>query len=201
VVDALGWAGDPAVLPLLLNLLANDDRDVVFSAAGALERITGAGLTEEIEIPAEEVMGGATSSSSPAAPNAQDANDPGETPSPDLIELPSTNQEQWRSFLEENQGRFLPGVRMRAGRQYTPLVSLDLLEFSPASPADRRALHWEIVTRTGYLVPFDVTAFVPVQDERLRQIRSLIQARSWNEGVWELPMTRQTFSPPSALSS
>lgn len=194
LVDALGWAGDPACLPLLVGLLGIDDGEIVVSAASALERITGAGLRQWLEIPVEDAMEARVRKSPEPAPSTD--RDPALEASPDRIEIPSLDQEAWRAHVEAHREQLVPRVRTRRGVPYTPFVSWYELDQLPCVPVERATLAHEISVRTGLLFPFDVRAFVPAQERRLAWLREPVERRSTSPGSWDRPMQRSAIEPP-----
>lgn len=190
-VVALGWAGDPACIPLLIALLTLKEQGVVFQAAAALERITGAGLLDWVPLSPEAVMDaepGRKADAEPLREALKDPRDPEPEASPELIELPSCDPERWRKYVTLHQERLVPGVKTRRGHPFTPLVSLWELDQGSYSPTDRRALYHELVIRSGLNLVFDERAFVVDQEEQIAEIRQRLASRGWEPGSWELPL-------------
>lgn len=183
LVDALGWAGDTRALPLLLSLLDLDDDALRNAAAGALERITGAGLREVVEIAPEALLD----------ETARPASDAEVAGSPDTLELPSRSRSAWESWLDPRLAQFPHGVRIRRGVPYSPLVSWTELDRFPCTPAERRWLYRETLLRSGLRFHFDETAFVPAQERALTRYRPIIEASSGAAGSFERPLSRRSF--------
>ncbi|HEX9618918.1 MAG TPA: hypothetical protein VF989_02220 [Polyangiaceae bacterium] len=192
----LGWAGDASAPPLLIALLARDDAELKAAAAGALERITGAELYEEVEVPPEVVM-------EPDVPEpalgdagpelATELSDPRDAPSdgsPDTVELPAQGVETWKRWWFEHQGEFMAGQRYRRGKPYSPLVVLDELENGRVTPAERRLLQMELVVRTGSAVRCEPHDFVAAQRASIAAWRGLAERASGRAGVWQRPVRR-----------
>lgn len=186
LADALGWAGDPAFIGLLIELLSSDDEPLTHAAAAALERITGAGLTEMVEIDP-----GADEGPPAAPPLDPDPRDPVPEGSPDLVELPSRNPEQWRAYVKEHEAEWSPGVRTRRGAPYSPARSAVDLQGHPCSFAERRLLYLELMVRTGWTFRLDLTAFVDEQQARLTELSGLVAQHRGTPGEWARPMQRQ----------
>jgi len=193
LVEALGWAGDPKCLPFLVGLLALEDEGLTLTAAMSLERITGAGLVEEVDLPPEAVM-----EADPLAkplPNSlvleNKSRDPAEEGSPDTIELPSRDQERWRAYVQEHRETLVPGVRTRRGVLYSPLVSLNELDRGPLTPAERTTLHWEIIVRAGLNASFDGLDLVVRQEADIAHIKARLEQSPVEPGAWHLPLHRK----------
>ncbi len=194
LVEALGWAGDPSCLPHLIGLLSHQDQPIVFAAAQSLERITGAGLVDELELPAEAVMENDPFSEPDAEPlkrRETDPRDPFDEPSPDTMLLPSIEPERWRAYIVQNQAALIPGVRTRRGYQYTHMVSIHELREVVGAPRERVALCHELVLRTGRYFYFDVHSFVAVQEAELERISGLFAEIAPSPGLFALPMQRR----------
>jgi hypothetical protein len=188
LADALGWSGDPHFIELLIDLLGSDDEALTHAAAGALERITGAGLLELVPIdPGAE-------SGPPAGPAfAADARDPVAEGSPDLIELPSRDAAQWKAYVKAHEAELKPGVRTRRGVAYTPSRSHADLEHHACTFEERRLLYLELMVRTGWTFRLDLGAFVDEQAAGLAELGPLVAGHRGAAGDWTRPMQRQAL--------
>lgn len=196
-VAALGWAGAGPSAPALVGLLEHEDEAVCVAAAAALERITGAGLREEVELdddlldvpdpPAPALDAPrrprlATLVSTPrTAPPA---------PARETALVPTTDPGRWSSWLEAQGARFTAG-RYRVGEPHGPHVVHRELDLLPRSPADRRLLQLELVLRTARHVPLDPRDLVATQDAALRAWAPLARAAASAPGRWSLPVRRR----------
>jgi len=188
LATALGWAGDPASIALLIELLTAEDEPLTHAAAGALERITGAGLIELTPVEPPDDDG------PPAAPPlAADPRDPEPKGSPDLVPLPSRDPERWRAYVKEHQPSWTAGVRTRRGGAYTPARSVTDLASFPCSLAERHLLHLELMLRTGWIFRLNLTAFVDQQAAALEELAGLTQQFRGTPGEWARPMQRQAL--------
>lgn len=196
LAGALGWAGDAAAPPLLIALLANDDAELKAAAAGALERITGAELYEEVEVPPEVVMEPDVPEpevGEAPPPLAAELSDPRDLPSegsPDTVELPAQGLETWKSWWFDHQSQFVPGQRYRRGKLYSPLVVLDELDNGRVTPAERLLLQMELVICTGGAVRFDPHDFVAAQRAAIAAWRAPAERASGRPGAWQRPVRR-----------
>ena len=169
---ALGVLGDPAHVPLLLDLL--DSPDTAAEAALGLRVLTGAPLVEEalvLDDPDDPEVGG------------------------DLVVRPSRRPADWRAWWAEHGGAFRPGVRVRAGRPFTPLGAVaapvgglgdDLL---PATLRD--GLADELAGRYGLDAPFRADAFVAHQRAALAALADAAADIRFREGEWETAGSRR----------
>jgi len=193
-IAALGWAGPAMGIGALFDLLESDRAELRIAAAWALERITGAGLFQEVEMPAEEidvVVPPSPDVGEPPVPRlvkvVSDPRDEPERPAPDVVEQPTTDLGLWRSFWREHHGKYDPHQRYRMGHPYTPLVSLRELDAERRTPEERRLLQQELVIRTGSLVRFDPRDFVVVQESALRDWQGPARAASSAPSRWTRP--------------
>jgi hypothetical protein len=196
LVTALGWAGPGGAVGTLVALLERDDEALSDAAARALERITGAGLTEQAALPAEEIE----VPEPPVPPGlfepprlARSVSDPRDqppAPANETIERPSRDPERWRAWWREHAEAFSSQRRYRAGRAYTPAVSLAELDRAPCTPEERRWLGRELVVRTGAFVRFDPADLVVVQEQALRSWQPIAERASAQPGLWVRPLPR-----------
>ncbi|WP_437282032.1 hypothetical protein WME90_16165 [Sorangium sp. So ce375] len=198
LIFAVGWAGAAAAVPLLIDLLERDvDEDVKLAAAYALERITGAGMWEEVAVKDEEIF-----VSDPPEPDVgeprelklaqlvSDPNDLPEAPAPEMAEQPTVDAARWRAFWRERCQGWDMSARYRRGRPYTPEVVLDELDTGRVTPGERRQLQRELIIRTGQLVRFDPHDFVVVQEEAIQAWRPIAARASSAPGRWTRPRRR-----------
>ena len=188
LADALGWAGDPSSIELLIELLSSDDEPLTHAAAGALERITGAGLTELVAVDPGKDEG------PPSGPPLDgDPRDPLAEGSPDLIELPSRNPALWQAYVKAHETEWSPGVRTRLGGPYSPSRSHAELERLACTFAHRRLLYLELMVRTGWTFRLDLRAFVDQQASALAELGALALQHRGSPGEWARPMQRHAL--------
>ncbi|APR75210.1 Hypothetical protein A7982_00556 [Minicystis rosea] len=194
LVNAVGWAGAPEAVPALVDLLTHDDPVVQLTAAYALERITGAGLSEDVDVPPETIAVPDVEEPSLGEPPrlAREISDPRDRPSEgstDKITQPSIDAVRWRAYWAERESHFKPGLRYRRGSLYAPAVSCWELDALPLTPGERRLLQRELVVRTGQHVRFDPHDFVSVQEEALAEWAKTAR-RHGTAGAWTRPFHR-----------
>ncbi len=191
-VEAVGWSGAGFAVPRLLDLLEHEDEALAGAAAAALERITGETIRETVMVPAEEIE--VPDLPEPSVPDLDDeplgnkVSDPRDRPPEPALEKserPSADAARWRAALALRP--LDPDRRWRRGQPFSPLVVLAELEGDGASPSERRALHRELVVRTGEVVRFDPRDLVAAQDEALRAYRPIAQRASSTAGRWVRP--------------
>ncbi|MGE3669073.1 MAG: hypothetical protein AB7K71_05410 [Polyangiaceae bacterium] len=196
LASALGWAGDAAHIEPLMQTLKGKDADLALAAAFALERITAAGLFEEVEVPPEELEEPEApepitgDEPEPLAKLVSDPRDMPEPGSPDLMNFPTVEFNRWYRWWKDNSKRFVPGQRFRRGVPYTPLVSWNELDAAPCTPGERRMLQRELVYRSGGFVPFSVDWFVPRQEQALVAWEPAARAASTRPGAWSAASRR-----------
>lgn len=194
LVTAVGWAGAADHVVSLMNFLEHDDKAVQLAAAYALERVTGAGLWESAEVPAEEIDVPEPPDPDMGEPKpvklarlVSDPRDLPSEPSPDVVQQPTTSVDRWRAYWMERSAHFKQGFRYRRGHPYTPLVSLQELDTGPVTPGERRSLQRELCIRTGQHVRMDPLDMVVAQEEALREWLPVAQRASTKPGQWTRP--------------
>lgn len=185
---ALGWTGLGQAIPTLIGALASDDPPLKHAVAAALERITAAGLFEEIPIPPEQAM-------DPDVPEPgldgaslesefESDRDAAPAGSPDTVTLPAVTLDTWTAYWSENANRFSGELRYRCGLPVSPEVLVNELEHAFRTPSDRRYLHHELVMRTGQRVSFDPHQWVTEQQAAIEQWREVARRCATQPGTW-----------------
>ncbi|HEY2407237.1 MAG TPA: hypothetical protein VGI10_14605 [Polyangiaceae bacterium] len=167
--QALGWTGSVEAVPVLIAALGSADEAVQAASAEALERITGAGLQEDAEIPPERVL-------NPDVPDpvpddgpslAQKLSPPHDQPSsgsPDRIQRITRDPARWRAWWLQNGTRWDPALRYRRGYPWSPHVVWTELCRAVASPGDRRRMRHELTLFAGAPVLCDPADLVGHQE-------------------------------------
>lgn len=189
---ALGWAGLIEGVPALIGLLEKGDDELALSSAFALNRITGAELFDDVDLPVEKVdvqdvdVPDVPVDQAPP-PLAQVVSDPRDLPSdgsPDRMRLPTVRPEVWKAWWAKHGSQMDGALRHRRGRPYSPLVSLLELDDYLLTPPERSLLQRELVVRSGRWVRLDPHDFVPVQEAALRAWNEAIGSASFAGGSW-----------------
>ncbi len=191
---ALGWSGSGMAIAPLFELLESQSGELRAAAAWGLERITGAGLWEEAETPAENLDApepGSPDVGEPAAPKLvkviSDPRDEPDKPAPDLLERPSTDVARWRAWWQQNAGKFDMRRRYRLGQPYTPMIVLRELDAERRTPTERLLLQRELIVRTGTVVRLHPQDLVMVQEQAIRDWQGPARAASSSPGMWVRP--------------
>ena len=169
-LEAIGWYGSLRFVDALLERL----RAGQVEALGALQRLTGASLTDDEPEPEYEE---------------------GEEPfrldfTPPTIELLlAKDAEVWAAWWKRHRGRASPGKRHRWGHLWSARDDLWELEDSLASPRERRLAYHELVARTGGTHPFDPRDFVIRQEAALARWRQAPELERAAAGSWALSFT------------
>jgi hypothetical protein len=165
LIDAFGLLGDARAVTVLIGFLDEKSEEVRAAAGVALDRMTGAGLRETIEVRDEPPPepGPSVSSSLPPAQLASSADAPGSTAAPapgDItrVERPATSAAVWRAWWKQNGARFPPAIRHRYGRPFSLVQCIDDLTAPGRSPAARQWALWELEIRSGARLPFEPDA-------------------------------------------
>jgi hypothetical protein len=188
-LDALGFAGSVEAVPALIDQLADEDLELCMAAARSLERLTGAGLIEEIEVPPEDTVPRelpevpvaelATPARAAAPPLAGEVSSPRDAPSegsPDLLEAPSIDADRWAAYWKDHARDFEAGRRYRRGKPWSSASSLEELDGPLASPAERQLLQIELAGASRRYVHLDVDDLVVVQERALAGWRALLRS-------------------------
>jgi hypothetical protein len=187
---ALGWAGLGSSIPILIEALTSADPSFKSAVAMALERITAAGLYEEVEIPPEQGMAPDVPEPEFEASSVSLATQLGDNRqgvpegSPDTVVLPATSRETWLAYWQDNAARFSPGVRYRCGLPASPEGFVDELAGALRTPRDRSLLHRELIMRTGQRVRFDPHQWASEQHEAIEEWRSVARSCAVQPGTW-----------------
>ncbi len=172
VLEALGWYGHPASVDLLLARL---ERGGAPAAVAALQRITGASLTDADPDPEYP-------------PDALPFTRPGgAVPRADVL---SADPALWRGWWERHGKRARPDLRHRFGHPWSPRDGLSEMEDRSSIRRDRRAAFLELCARSGGVAPFDVEAFVARQRRQLAAWAEVVAARRGSTGTWPVRLAR-----------
>ena len=191
LASALGYGGHPASLgPLIDALEADTAPELKQEIAFALQRITGAEMYEDIDLPPEKLdvddppMPQVPDDAPPVKRLASDRRDRPSDGAPDRVRVPTQRAEAWRAFLNEEPSRWEGERRLRRGQPYTPALSFAELEGYQVTPAERRVLYRELILKTGRAVPFDPVDMVPVQELALKKLAPIVEKAGSAPGAW-----------------
>ena len=160
-LEALGILGVPASVPLLLEHLAHNNAGVKEAAAEALALMTGAGLTEKVQVFDEVAADDDASESSRE------------------VTRPSTDAAAWCAWWAEHRSRLEGKSRLRLGQHHTLDSCIEELAYprSPFAARARAALELDI--RSGQTWGFQPDW--PIH----RQRQTIDHWRSWRLGKRE----------------
>ncbi|MBZ0117881.1 MAG: hypothetical protein K8H88_12840 [Sandaracinaceae bacterium] len=167
-VRAMGWFGDTRWVPFLLGRLRNGADDLKVAALDALERLTGASLTEAVPEPeyrrAEE----------PFMRPRRDYE-----PVPQLLDDPDAWEQWWK-----RHGRSAdPKKRYRWGHEWSAQDNLHELSHADMVTRDRPFAALELAARVGgHSAPLDTDDWVARQRRHVRQWREAIGSRATAHG-------------------
>jgi hypothetical protein len=201
LIDALGWAGAPSSVELLLAVLQQGDEAIQKAAAGALSRITGYRPLEEVLVPPEQLEIADAPDPPGEAPDpslARLVSDPRDLPedgSPDVMERVSADAKLWLDYWVQRKSQFAPGSRYRRGVPHSALVVWNELSAGPCSFAERCALSRELILTSGGYVPFDPADFVSRQEARLQEWEQAARAGSLRAGAYGVPRRTGGYTP------
>lgn len=197
LVNAVGWAGAPEAFDTLVGLLSHDDPVVQLGSAYALDRITGARLVDDVEVPPEVIAVPDVEEPDTGDPRpqtlAREVSDRRDLPSEgstETVTQPTVDAARWRAYLRDRGGDYKPGLRYRRGSPYSAVISCWELDALPLTPGERRHLQRELVVRTGQHVRFDPHDFVSVQEEALAEWTKVARRHGPAAGTWARPLRR-----------
>ena len=156
LIQSLGWFGDLDAVEPLLTWLAAGHADCV----SALQRLTGASLTNEVPDPSYP--------DPEQLPFGQVWREP--PPFPALTADP----EIWRAWWKKHGAKVARGARFRWGRAFSAQALLWEVDQGPFAAADRRLSHLELVIRTGETLPLDPEEFVARQERQVAAWRKQV---------------------------
>jgi hypothetical protein len=171
LLEALGWYGSPRFVDFLLARL----RAGQVEAVGALQRLTGASLTDD--------------EPDPEYAKGEEPFVRGFAPPPLELEL-TADVEVWAAWWRKHGGRASQAKRYRWGHVWSTQDNLWELEHAPASMRERRLAWHELVARTGATHPFDPQDFVARQQAALSRWRDAPELRRAAAGAWPCTLTR-----------
>jgi hypothetical protein len=190
-IKAAGWAGHLAAVPVLIELLSTEDDEMSLAAGEALDRLLGGDHLEEIEVAQEAIDEAPVPAQDDRAGQPLDelVSDPRDRPpsgSPDLLEVPSTDPDLWRTVWAARSPTLDKTKRTRRGHPYTPSSSLWEFDKLHLPANERRHAHRELVATTGSSSRFSPYDFVVVQERCILDWAKLIASSTSTHvaGTW-----------------
>ncbi len=162
LIRALGWLGDPRVMDELLIWLERGDDTRKGAALMALERITGASISE-------------------AEPEGAKREVPPYEREVDLLDEPDL----WRAWWHAHRGEVRRETRYRFGHVFMLHDSIWELESEDFSNEERELSFVELVAWSGGALPLDLNGFIARQRRQLEQWKGYLgQAMNLFHGGW-----------------
>ncbi len=168
LLEALGWFGHVQLIDLLLQSLRAGEEAIKLAAASALQRITGASLTEEEPDPQYD---------------SQDRPFLRAFAPPPMVEALSLDADAWTAWWKKHQANSRSSTRYRYGHAWSPEDNLWQMEDPLSSRSDRWWAHLELVARMGKTIPFDPDAFVARQRKQIQEWRNVWNGRRNASGM------------------
>lgn len=189
---ALGLLGEIAAVDPLLYHLGNEA--LAEEAAMAMHMITGAELFEDVFIPEENDEDDLFENELDAAGEAPEAKMADDGARGTTITRLSQQPDVWMKWWGENKPWFMPGVRYRLGKPYSPEGLLHTLAAERSPHALRQLAAEELVIRYGCNVPLEVDAFVAAQLTSLAGVKQWlsVEGRKFEEGRYYFAGRPQT---------
>ena len=176
-LSARGWYGDVTHVPELVSVLDSGDDAQKPAAAEALQRITGAALTDAE--PEPDLTG--APKHVPFLPSYREPSRPSEL---------TLDAQVWRSYWLRNEARAQPERRYRHGRPF--VIAHDLWEITAARAVrcDRERAHLELRARFGVTGRLDTHAFVLAQWPQVRALAELAARANLAHTPWQSMLER-----------
>jgi hypothetical protein len=168
-MEALGWLGHADAVEDLLAQLGGPCAPAAFEA---LQRITGASLTEADPAPEYERGKGPFTQS--------------QGPVPLPIPL-CPDAEAWRAWWREHGKAARRSTRWRFGHPWSPADDLGEIELAPSTRGTRHLAFLELCARTGATAPLDLDAFVARQRRELT-VWAELAGRARVSGTWPVKL-------------
>jgi hypothetical protein len=165
LLEAVGWFGSVQFVDLLLAELQKKS----LPALEALQRFTGASLTDAVPAPEYEPE------QLPFTPGFQP-----KLPVFDLTPSPAL----WSAWWAQHGKRARPSIRHRWGHPWTLKDNLWEMRDAAISGPMRDWAHLEAVARTRLEQPLDTWDFVARQEAQLEQCRVYLEEQSVKPGTW-----------------
>ena len=162
LIRAVGWFGHASLVGPLVDHLHRCDPDLLGVTVEALQRITGATLTEECPDP-------------PYGPEERPFARGYRVPA--IVAELSEDPDVWSAWWRKHRVLADERVRYRYGHRWSLRDNVWELESPTSRRADRWLAYVEIVARTSATPPFDPDAFVWQQGEQLRSLRESLGHR------------------------
>ncbi len=171
---AVGWYGSVKAVPFLLGRLRDGDEAAVI----ALQRLTGASLTDDEPMPEYAKEDRPFTRDRFIAPRF-------------VLEL-SGDAERWAAWWRRYGEAADPGVRYRFGHRWSTRDDDYELHDAHTSPRDRRLAHLELCARTGTTLPFDPRELVVRQRAQLAALREYLGSEHARapRGTWPVRFRR-----------
>ncbi len=160
LLDALGWYGDVDFVDDLIAMLGFEEAATSALAVGALERLTGAMLTDD-------------------APDGVDPTLPWPRPAgfvPTPVPEPCLSMEVWQRWWSRVRGAAPVGQRLRWGRPWSPMDNVTEMDRDDGAPDVRRMAWLELCARTGGSIAFDPEDWVSRQERSVSAWRAYVSS-------------------------
>ena len=181
---ALGLFGDIATVDLLLSKM--NVKEFVETAAFALNLITAAELYEDAFIPEKFDEDELSEEELKVLRLGEGLKKIDGTPYGTTVNRLSQNLDDWQKWWVGNKARFIPGIRYRNGKPYSPACLLENLQHERTPHRIRQLAYEELVIRYDVDFPFEADMFVAQQKQVLKEISQWVGSNSsrFKEGAW-----------------
>lgn len=167
--EGLGRLGHVGALPLLLSIVDGQDEALAPAAAKELERVTGAGLIDEVEEPWVKEL----------PPEAAEL----DVPIPmKKVRRVSTDPARWRAWERANAQRFEPLKKYRRGQPFLPALLLAELEAKEPRPEERERSALELSIATGRDFGFRADDWVLAQQQAMAAMTEYFERHGYEAG-------------------
>jgi hypothetical protein len=165
---SLGRFGHVGVLSALAVELDSKDEALVEAAAEALDRITGAGMRTNVEVPWN--------------PGIEPPD--GSPPPMRAVSAVVTDRLAWEQWLSRNTHRLDARAKLRGGAPFVPKMIVDELA-ARETPVHRRAeAAFELVVATGLGARFATDGWVEAQERKLAELDEEVRSFGVSPGAF-----------------
>lgn len=160
-IDALGIAGQPAGIPLLLQLLQSSDRRIRAASARSLALISGMRSVGSIPIM-----------------NGPDPDPEFDEVALEVSAVPASNAARWERWWRGVAADASLAVRWRLGRAFDHASCVDEIAEATSARSDRERAHLELLTVSRSAIRFDTASWVSDQERAIAEWHAWRQHRS-----------------------
>lgn len=171
ILEGLGRHGHVGAIPSLLQIIDEQDDAWAPVAVKELERITGAGLFEQVEEPWVTELPPEAADMDVAIPMKQ-------------VRRITRDPERWHDWQRQRGDAFEPTKKYRRGLPFTPTLILQELAAVEPRSDERERSALELCAATGCEFGFRASDWVAAQQRALARISEHLERHAFEAGSW-----------------